>query len=481
MSIQIKPAYIPLEYTAKKRALLGIYLLWAHRVLFCFTTPVVLPAVMEEYGLMGWYAIQSGLASLLGCISVPIGGKLGDIFGRRKMCLSLSYIMLALTVVCMLKLPGPIFFVAYIGIYFLNGVMNAYPISILSDLSTTAERPRLMGLYAAINGVGMVAAMLLGGLITDYLDPYLSFGLYTPIGLAGLLLLTRYYPNKPAEHRVSVDKVGVTLMSGGVSCILLWCIFGGVLFERGSAVGIALLAAGAVLLVALFRAESRIKEPLIDLKMFRYKPFTQSFLGSILISPMPNLCSSILILFGSLGLGLSATVTGTLALPKNIIFSLLPAVLGSWLGRDFRRFRTIFLLCGITTALGSFICASWSVSTSVLAIYLTMILFGVSTSCQATALQLYIQVSLPQEQLGTASAMAAFSGSVGSAIFNAVYNIIYNAKYAAAMELGGGEHLAHAISDVFSAMAILTGVCGALIVVVTFLLIPKGKHAPETE
>lgn len=481
MAVQIMPAHIQLEDKAKKRALLGIYLLWAHRVLYSFTTPVVLPVVMEGYDMMGWYAIQSGLAALLGCITAPIGGKLGDIFGRRKICVPLTGALLALTVLCALKLSGPVFFVAYIMISFLNGVMSAYPISIISDLSTTAERPRLVGLYATINGVGMIVAMLLGGMIADNLDPFLGFVLFTPVGVLGLIFLAIYYPNKPADHKVSVDRQGMILMSCGVSAILIWCFFGGVLFPRGSALGIALLVVGVILIVILLRVEKRIKEPLIDLNMFRRKPFAQSALACFLIAPMPTLCSSILILFGSMSLGLSNTVTGTLALPKNILFALLPAVLGTWLGRDFRRFRTIFLLCGMTTAVGSFIAAAWNVSTPILAIYLTMLLFGVSTSCQATAIQLYVQVSLPQEELGVAAAMVSFAGSIGGAIFNAAYNIVYNSKYAAAMELGGGEHLAHAISDVFSSMSVLTGVCGALIVIVTLLLIPKGRGGRAEE
>jgi hypothetical protein len=84
-------------------------------------------------------------------------------------------------------------------------------------------------------------------------------------------------------------------------------------------------------------------------------------------------------------------------------------------------------------------------------------------------------VSLPQEALGIATAMVSFAGSIGGAVFNAFYNIIYNSKYAEAVELGGGEHLSHAVAEVFSSMSVLTAVCGALIVLVTFVLIPKGS------
>jgi len=475
MQVHSMPAYIPLEGKAKRGALAGMYLMWAYRILFAFITPVTLPVVMEGYGMMGLYAIQAGLASLLGCITVTIGGKLGDRLGRRKVMLWMGYPLVILSGLCTFHLPGPVFFVVYIVSRFFEGILSAYPITILADLSSTVERPRLVGIYSTINAVGLIVGMLMGGVIADYMDPFLGFAFCTPVGVLGLVLLTLYYPNKPSSEPVPIDKVGTLLMSCGVSCILVWCFFGGVLFPRVSALGIGLLVAGAVLLVALFLVERRIQDPVFDLKLFRERPFTQSFLACLLISPMPSFCSTAIILFGSLGLGLSSTITSTLALPKNLVFCFLPTLLSAWLGKDFRWFRPIFLLCGATTAVGCAIAFFWDVSTPVLAIYLTMMLFGVSTSCQATTIQLNIQVYLPQEKMGVAAAMVSFGGSIGSVLFNAVYNIVYNAKYAWAEEMGGGIYLSQAVIEVFTAMAVLTGACGLLIVIHTLLLVPREK------
>jgi len=475
VQIQSLPAYIPLEGRAKKGTLIGVYLLWAYRVLFAFLTPVTLPVVMEGYGMMGLYAIQAGIASLLGCITVTIGGKLGDRFGRRKILMWMGYPLVILSALCTFHLPGPVFFVVYIASRFFDGILGSYHITILADVSSGTERPSLVGIYGTINAVGLVAGMLAGGFIADYLDPFLGFALCAPVGFLGMILLTCYYPNKPSSEPVPIDKMGIILMSCGVSSILAWCFFGGVLFPRVSALGNGLIALGVILLWALIRVEKRIKDPVFDLELFRNRAFTQSFLACLLISPMPQFCSTAIILFGSLGLGLSSTVTSTLALPKNLVFCFLPALLSGWLGKDYRRFRPIFLACGMTTAVGCVIAFFWDVSTPVLVIYLTMLLFGVSTSCQSTAIQLNIQVYLPQERMGVASAMVSFGGSIGGALFSAVYNIVYNARYAWAMEMGGGVWLSQAVTEVFSAIAVLTGVCGGLIVVHTLILIPREK------
>lgn len=480
MPMQVAPAHIQLEDKAKKSILVGIFLFYFNRVLFTFTVPVIMPSVMEEYGLMGWYAIQSGLNALMSCIAMPIGGKIGDIFGRRKVFLLGGYTTLGLSLLCSIRLTGPLFFGLYTVISFLNGLIGSYTASMISDVTTTRERPRLFGIMSTINGIGVVIGLPLGGIIADYLGAFWGFAVYVPLGVIGILLIARYYPNRPADHHVAVDKMGIGLIACSFGSILAWCFFGGVLFPRVSAIGITLLVLGGIFLVILLRAESRIEEPLLDLKMFRHKAFTASFLTYLFIAPMPNLCSSVLILYGKMGLGLSATVASTLAMPKNIVFCILPTFMGIWLGRQYKNFRRIFILCGATIAIGSFISASWGLDTALIAIYLTMILFGVATSCQATAVQLCVQVSLPQKDLGVASSMVIFGNSVGSALYNAFYNIVYNSKYNAAMALGGGEHMAQAMTDVFSAMSILSAVCGVAIVILNILIVPQQpQHEKE--
>ena len=78
--------------------------------------------------------------------------------------------------------------------------------------------------------------------------------------------------------------------------------------------------------------------------------------------------------------------------------------------------------------------------------------------------------------MGVAAAMVSFGGSIGGALFSAVYNIVYNTKYAWAEKMGGGIYLSQAVIEVFTAMAVLTGVCGALIVVHTLCLVQKEKR-----
>lgn len=479
--MQQTAAYIQLPHKQKMGVILGTSFLHFYNLIITFTMPVALPVLMGRYDMMAFYAILGGITALVGCIVTPIGGKLGDLLGRRKVFLFAGYLRLVLMLLCAIPSRGPVFFGLYVAGNFVASVLSAYPTTVLSDVTTPDERPRWFGMFGTINGGALVIGLLGGGIMVDLLGPLSVFFFAAPFGLVGLILLTLYYPNRPSATETKLDTGGIILLAIGFSCVLSWCAFGGTLFQRTSVFGLALIIVGLVVLVCLFRYERRAKDPLLDFTLFRNSHFTVSFFTYMLIAPMVQLCASTLVLYGQVGLGLSATVSGTLALPKNIIFFILPTFLGTWLARDRTRFRAVFLLCGFAIAVASALSATWTTTTSIITIYLVMIIYGVSTSCQSVCVQPYMQLAIPSEDLGRATGMILFGSSIGGTIFNSAYNIFYNSKYAHAMELGGGEHLAQAVTETFSLLSVLSAICGVGIVVLALVLIPKAaKKTAET-
>lgn len=477
MSSQLDP-HISLKAKAKFRVIAGVGLLWFDDLIIFFAAPVVLPAVMEHYGTMAYYAILCGITSLVFCVATPLGGKLGDRFGRRRVCLTAGYARIVLLLLCAIPSNGTLFFCAYISAYLLTGILNAFPATILSDVTTAEERPRWFGLFGAINGAGLLFGLLGGGVIVDCLSPFAAFWIFVLIGVLALLLLSVSYPNCPSAAEMEMDRLGLLSMGAGLSGILMWCSFGDILFPRFSVFGVMLLVIGTGLLVAFVRHENKAKDPLLKLQLFKNRHFTMSFMTHLLIGPMMCLCSSVLVLFGEASLGLSTTVSGTLALPKNILFLLLPSALGAWIAHDQRRFRTAFLMCGGTIMIASLFSATWTPSTSILTVYMGMLLYGVGTSLQSVCVQPYMQLSVQTEDLGIAVAMVQFSNSLGSVVFNAFYNIFYNMKYTQAMAAGGGIHWARAMAEVMSCVSLLSAVSGAVIIVLALHFIPRPTLNP---
>lgn len=469
--------YVVLEEGAKRKVLVGAGLLWFYNLIFSFTMPVVLPTIMATYGMMGFYAVLSGVTSLLLCVATPIGGKLGDRFGRRRICLLAGYLRLAIMLFCAVPTNGALFFAAAVIGNMLGGILSAYPSAILGDVTVPEERPRLFGIFGTINGTALLLGLLCGGAIVDLLGAFSVYLVFAPFGLASMLLLTFYYPNRPAQTPAPVDGAGMVLLTCGFACVLTWCAFGGTLFERFSLPGTVLLIGGLLLIAGLLYVEPRAKDPLLDLRLFRIKPFAMSFGAYFLIAPMMCLCSSLLVLFGQMSLGLPAIISGTLALPKNILFVLVPTALGAWVARDPRRFRVSFLMCGIAVAVASLLASTWSGGTPLAVVYATMLIFGVGSCFQAVSIQPYMQIAVGPGDIGVASAMVLFANSVGVAMFNAFYNIFYNARYAAMMA-GDGHGLAGVITGTFSATSRLSAVCGVLLIVLALILIPRKKGAP---
>ena len=256
---------------------------------------------------------------------------------------------------------------------------------------------------------------------------------------------------------------------------------------------------------------------MIDLAIFKDRNFDLSFLCGLFIAPMVSLCSGTLILFAQVSLGLSSTLSSTLALPKNIIYLTLPTILGVWISKKYSRYRTAFLWCGLLMAIAGTCSALWTVNTNILTVYLVMIVFGLATSFQSVSLQPYMQLTIPPNRVGIASSLISFSTTLGSTLYSAVYTICYNSRYSISRNvptaLAGSmsqeqlnqliapdtlkdlnnllalrktvsadmlhlfdetvENLRIACADVFQLMAMITALSGAAIVIFTLILYKK--------
>lgn len=391
----------------------GAALLWFFNLLYVFTMPVVLPRLMQNYGIAAHYAALGWLTSIIYVLFVPVGSRLGDRLGRRRVVLAAGWLRLAIILAVAIPTNGVLFLILYSLGNCMAGLTNALPTTIVSEVTIPQDRPRWFGILGTLNGAALLLGLFGGGLVVDHMGSLAVFVFFLPLGLVSLVLLSRYYPNRPAGEG---------------------------------------------------------RAPLLSFALFKKREFSLSFATHMLIAPMMSLCSTVLALYGQLGLGLSAAATGALALPKNILFLILPPFLGAWIGGKRERYRLIFLLCGGSIALASILASTWTTATAMIIIYGVMFLFGLGTSCQTVVVQPYMQTAIEPEHLGVANAMVLLANSVGLVFFNAFFNVLYNGRYEAAMAAGGGPSLARAMVEVFSKVARLSALAGLLIMAFTFWL-----------
>ncbi|MCL2367444.1 MAG: MFS transporter [Oscillospiraceae bacterium] len=469
--------YISLDPRAKNAVIFAVCAMFLGNFFQAFAVPVAMPALLQGRGMMAQFALLAGLGSLIICIVTPIGGKLGDKYGRRTISLWALGLRSVLLTLCALPTPGPVFFALFLAATAASGFISAAPFAILGDITTSAERLKWFGVLGTLNGLVLILGIVGGGVISDLFGPASIFFLFAPLGLMAMIPLAKYYPNRPGKQ-AALDKIGIVFLTIGLSCLIVWANFGGV-FGRLSPVGITLLAVGIGVICLLIRHEWRVPDPLINPRFFKRREFQLSCLVFIGIAPMATLSSSTLVLFGQVGLGLSATMSGTLALPKNIIFLLLPAILSRWMAVDERRFRPVFLFCGITIAIASIFSSMWGADTNLILIYVVLAVFGLGTSAQSVTIQPYMQRKAPPEDLGSATSVLIFVSTMGFVLYNLIQGIVFNAQYAANTLPGGGGE-SQAVLNTFTTMSFVSLAGGLLVLAATLALFPRHKRS-ETD
>jgi MFS family permease len=240
-------------------------------------------------------------------ITVPIAGKLSDLFGRRTMLLIGVAIF---TLGSLLSgtsgtIEQLILWRAIQGIG--GGIITANAFTIVGDLFAARERGKWQGLIGAVFGFSSVIGPLLGGFLTD---AHSFFGLTTdwrwtffinvPVGIVAVILLAIFCPPLKHSRKPRVDYVGAALLAAilGVTVLAVdntEMIFSGFM----EATGISLLwlrvimgAFVAIALAVFLRIESRVKEPILPLHLFKNANFVKvmviallfgaAFMGSIL-------------------------------------------------------------------------------------------------------------------------------------------------------------------------------------------------------
>ncbi|MFE2972709.1 MFS transporter [Streptomyces sp. NPDC059340] len=251
-------------------------------VLDATITNIALPAIQTDLGVsdanLAWvvnsYALAFGGLLLL-------GGKAGDLFGRRKM------FQVGTAVFTLASLLGGLApnESLLIGARILQGVGAALAApSALALITTTfpagKSRNTAMGVYAAMGGLGATVGLLLGGTLTDVLDWRWVFFVNIPIGLA-VLAGTRTLV-EAERHPGHLDVPGATTGTGGLIALVYGITRGG---EDGWTGGLTLVsfAAAAVLLTAFLYLQARTADPMMPLRLFKDRTRSGSYATMLFI------------------------------------------------------------------------------------------------------------------------------------------------------------------------------------------------------
>ncbi len=384
-----------------------------------------LPTIVGDLGGLNHLSWVVTAYLLTSTASVPLFGKISDLYGRKILFQFAIGVFLVGSMVSGAA-PNMLTLVLARGLQGIGGGgLMSMSMIIIADIVSARERGRYQGYTGAVFATSSVVGPLIGGFFTDSLSWRWIFYINLPIGLAALVV-TSVVLNLPfvrREHRV--DYLGAGLLVAGVSALLLVTVWAGSEYPWGSPEIIGLAAAGVVLLSAFVIQEGRAAEPILPLSLFRNPVFRVSSGVSLLVGLSMFGSTIFLPIYFQIVTGASATKSGLLVVPMVAGIMLTSVSSGRIISKR-GKYRLFPILGSFVTTIGLLLLSRLDVQTSRLESSLYMFVLGCGLGMLMQTLVLAVQNVVAHEQLGAATAGVTFFRSMGGAFGVALLGTILN-------------------------------------------------------
>ena len=366
-------------------------------------------------------------------VTVPIAGKMSDIFGRRRILMVgvVVFVLGSLLSGGAANINQLIFSRAFQG--FGGGIIMANAFTIIGDLFSPRERGKWQGLIGAVFGLSSVIGPLLGGYLTD---PHNIFGLTTnwrwtflinvPVGIVSFFIIARFMPLIRHDHKPKIDYMGAGFLTLALSALILAVdntdkIFASVITADLTVNTIkTLLYITALLAAAAFVwTERRASEPIIPLSFFNNKTFRTLAMVSLLFGAAFLGAILYLTQFNQQVFGADATQSGLMLLPMIIGLSGTAATMGRFVSKTGKYKLPLIAGLGVATV-GIFALSSLTPHSHYLQEALIMFFVGAGLGAGMPILNLAVQNEFTQKDLGAATASVQLFRGLGSTVGTAV-------------------------------------------------------------
>ncbi len=232
-----------------------------------------LPTIVGDLGGLEHISWITSSYLLAQTAVTPLYGKLGDLYGRKRILQTAVVIFLVGSALCGLarSMTALIAFRALQGIG--AGGLIVLTQATIGDVVSPRERGKYQGIFGGVFGLASVAGPLLGGLIVEHTSWRWVFYVNLPIGLVALVVLAITLPATAARAKPSIDYLGAGLLAAGLSAIVLVTSLGGTTWPWGSSQVVLIGAFGVAMLVVFGFVERRVKEPVLPPALWRERVF----------------------------------------------------------------------------------------------------------------------------------------------------------------------------------------------------------------
>lgn len=383
-----------------------------------------MPKIVSELHGINLISWVFAIYTLTTAITTPIYGKLADLFGRKVIFIIgvILFVIGSMLSGAAHSMDQLILFRAFQGLG--AGAVMPVTFTIIGDLFPGEQRAKMQGLFSAIWGIAGLIGPLVGGFFVDQLSWHWIFYINLPVGVVTLLLVWGSLHETFEKKDKHIDYWGALTFTVAMSALLYALLNGGQKYAWGSGTIIGLFAIAIVGTVLFLVIESKSREPMLPLSLFKIRVIAVSNLAGFLTSAILIAATVYLPMWIQMVLGHSATTSGLTLTPMSIGWPIGATLAGIFMYKVGSKASAVL---GTVLIAGG---AGWltmvSISSSAWSFVGVMVLIGLGMGFATTPFTVLIQSAVGWNLRGAATASSTFTRSLGQTVGIAVYGTWFN-------------------------------------------------------
>jgi EmrB/QacA subfamily drug resistance transporter len=437
-------------------ASLGLFLVVVDSTIVNISIPAMIAGLNTDLTHVEW--VLNGYTLVFAALLIP-AGRLGDMFGRKVVFLVGLAVFGLSSALCGLA-PTISYLIAARVVQAVGAAaMMPATLSLVQVNFPPRQRGTAFGIWAALSGFGIGIGPTLGGFLTQYDWRYIFF-VNVPIVIVGFAFTVFVVPESRDEDQHAIDWLGAVLWMAALTAFNYAVIEGPAVQWSGAIPWLFL--ASFILLAGFLIWETRAREPMMDLSLFRHRAFSAG--NVVMVTLLFGMVGSFFLipLFLQTGLGYSALATGLALAPIALVLMIVGPIAGNLSDRFQPR---LFIGSGMLLVCGGLL---WVSTVTVLdtptSLLPRFIVLGLGAGLAISPITNAVMGTVPREDAGAASGMLSTSQRVGAvlgvAILGAVLQVGLSASLVSGLERLPGVTPAEAQRIVAADRASRSGLVG---------------------
>ncbi|OOM70713.1 multidrug resistance protein 3 [Clostridium puniceum] len=396
-----------------------------------------IPTIVKD--LQGFEIISSvfSVYLLTSAISTPIYGKLSDLYGRKDILSIGIMIFLIGSFLCGLS-QNMYMLIGFRAIQGIGaGAIFTVTYTIIGDVFTLDERPKVQGLIGTVWGIASLIGPLFGGILIDMLSWHWIFFINIPFGILSVILIQRNLKENLKKTKHNIDFAGIITLSMAMSIFLnIFISTETISFNHNIFTVISLLIT-IILLIAFYKIERNAKEPIFPFDIFT-KISTIVNLVSFLASAVLIGSNVYLTIYMQNVLGFSAKISGLALAPMSVAWLIASIILGKCIVKYGA--KVVILISNFILVISAILITTLGINSSLLLVLGYVSIMGFGFGGAFTTLTIIVQESVEYNKRGAATAANSLLRTLGQTIGVSVFGSIFNSyivKYFTELGING--------------------------------------------